>query len=134
MEIITTHKSVSGMREHKHFIFPDEPYIKSFAALVLIRNQYMLLDPEANPNKSWKIYMKRKKQVYKKHFAKYGKYICSYCKRDDLIVGASIRQSHPQKATIDHIIPVSRGGSFIDTNNMVVCCSKCNNDKDNSLI
>jgi len=131
METITTHVSCSGRGEHRHIVIPDEPHLQSYAAAVLIRNQYMLLDPEANPQINWKIFKRRRRQVLKEHFAKYGKYICAYCKRDDLT--NEVKQHDPRRVTIDHIVPLSRGGSLTSKKNMAICCSKCNNDKGNSL-
>ncbi len=131
MQIILSQKSCSRARQHVHVVCAPEPHEQSLAALLLIKNDYMHLDPEANPHISWKIYKRRRKQVLKEHFAKYGKYICAYCKRDDLT--ADIRQSDPRRVTIDHIVPISRGGNLTSRLNMAVCCSECNNKKGNSL-
>lgn len=47
-----------------------------------------------------------------------GKGLCYYCK-----------QRFPAKTlTMDHIIPVSRGGKSTK-NNIVACCKECNNQK-----
>jgi hypothetical protein len=34
--------------------------------------------------------------------------------------------------TLDHIVPVSRGGNN-DVSNLVICCASCNNDRGNKL-
>jgi 5-methylcytosine-specific restriction endonuclease McrA len=34
-------------------------------------------------------------------------------------------------ATVDHVIPVSKGGEEYDEGNLVVCCHRCNNKKAN---
>lgn len=129
MEIIS---HSSRVRWHKHVIYPPEPHIQSFAALLLIKNEYASLDPEANPAINWKIFKRRKKQMLKKQFAQYGKYICAYCKRDDLTI--DIAQSSPRRVTIDHIIPLSRGGSLTSKLNMAICCFSCNNKKGNLVL
>jgi HNH endonuclease len=130
METIITHKSGSGSRQHQHVILPDEPHLQSFAALVLLTHQYILLDPEANPEISWKIYKRRRKQVLREHLAKYGKYICTYCNRSDLELYPTEKE---KQVTIDHIVPISRGGSYTSKKNMAVCCHKCNGNKGNLL-
>lgn len=132
MEIITTHKSCSGVREYKHYVYLQEPHPQSYAALILITRQYIRLDPEANPEINWQIYKWRRKQVLKEHFAKYGKYICTYCKRDDLT--EDIKQSNVRRVTIDHIIPIGRGGRLTAKNNMTICCSACNNKKGDQIL
>lgn len=52
---------------------------------------------------------------------------CFYCRR-----GISRRhpQGHPLKATLDHRIPRSRGGSN-HRSNLVAACEECNARKDN---
>lgn len=34
-----------------------------------------------------------------------------------------------KKATIDHLVPVSKGGAEFDIENMVVACLRCNQEK-----
>ncbi len=44
--------------------------------------------------------------------------VCYYCKR----------QTPPKELTMDHIVPISRGGKSTK-GNVVVCCKECNNAK-----
>ena len=44
--------------------------------------------------------------------------ICHYCKNKFL----------PEELTLDHIVPLSRGGRSV-RGNVVPCCKKCNNEK-----
>lgn len=37
-------------------------------------------------------------------------------------------------ATRDHLIPVSRGGSKRAATNLIVCCNRCNYEKDNQTL
>ena len=37
-------------------------------------------------------------------------------------------------ATIDHVIPISKGGNVSDIGNMRLACSKCNRKKGNKII
>ena len=56
-----------------------------------------------------------------------GKLRCSVCgctEFDD-------RVDSEYSATIDHIVPISRGGSVMDEKNWRICCKKCNNERGN---
>lgn len=61
----------------------------------------------------------RKTQWWKRKCAQ-GK--CYYCGRE----------TPPQELTMDHIVPIIRGGKSIK-NNVVPACKECNNKKKNSL-
>ena len=52
-------------------------------------------------------------------------YICQYCGRNGL---ESLDDWH--SCTVDHVIPVSEGGTD-DESNLVTCCSYCNAIKGN---
>ncbi|TNE45199.1 MAG: HNH endonuclease [Deltaproteobacteria bacterium] len=47
-----------------------------------------------------------------------GKGQCYYCKE----------RVHPKELTMDHIVPIVRGGKT-SRNNVVTCCKECNNKK-----
>jgi 5-methylcytosine-specific restriction endonuclease McrA len=47
-----------------------------------------------------------------------GKGICHYCKNKFL----------PEEITMDHVVPLSRGGRSVK-GNIVACCKRCNSDK-----
>ena len=57
----------------------------------------------------------RETQWWKRRLAKG---ICQYCKRP----------TPPKELTMDHIVPVSRGGKSTK-GNVVPCCKECNNAK-----
>lgn len=64
---------------------------------------------------------KRYIPLSKKNILTRDNHTCQYC------------GSKPGKSiTIDHIIPISRGGKD-EWENLVACCLKCNNDKNNKL-
>lgn len=58
---------------------------------------------------------------------------CVYCGQTDLIIKYHEDPEIPQhrRFTVDHLIPVSRGGSMTDINNFIVACEKCNLEKGN---
>ncbi|MDH3974813.1 MAG: HNH endonuclease [Deltaproteobacteria bacterium] len=51
-----------------------------------------------------------------------GKGLCYYCRRP----------FHPSELTMDHIVPVIRGGKSVKSN-VVPCCKECNNKKKHML-
>lgn len=55
--------------------------------------------------------------------------ICGICGKP---VDKTIRYPHPMSASVDHIIPVSRGGHPSDINNLQLahrCCNRAKSDK-----
>jgi 5-methylcytosine-specific restriction endonuclease McrA len=52
-------------------------------------------------------------------------YRCRYCRRS---ISTEVPSDHPRKATIDHKMPLSRGGSN-DVDNLVASCAACNHEK-----
>ncbi len=76
------------------------------------------------------------KRNFLKALAKNDNLICAYCGRNDLvnctdgtIYEKEVARREGREATVDHVIPISRGGDLLDTNNFAVCCHKCNNEK-----
>jgi 5-methylcytosine-specific restriction endonuclease McrA len=55
---------------------------------------------------------------------------CPYCGR---LMGGKRETASGLFPTIDHIVPLSRGGPNLEANRVFVCC-KCNGGKDNTLI
>jgi 5-methylcytosine-specific restriction endonuclease McrA len=55
---------------------------------------------------------------------------CHYCKRPTKLMG----QNLPNKATLDHIVPLSRGGSPDGGPNTVLACNECNSAKGNATL
>lgn len=64
-----------------------------------------------------------KAKITRKNVLIRDKYICQYC---------GIKLGKGNRATIDHVIPKSRSNCPGNTwENLVACCQKCNNKKDN---
>ena len=53
---------------------------------------------------------------------------CCYCGKANLQIKSKSRE---KLATLDHKVPLSKGGSKYDPGNLVVSCVTCNNAKDN---
>lgn len=61
---------------------------------------------------------------------------CQYCGKKNLVPEIEDMSSARQRsilATIDHIIPISKGGAKFDPNNCVVACYPCNSKKKDNL-
>jgi len=68
--------------------------------------------------------------LYKRSLLKNGCLKCEYCNAH--VFPNIDRRSH-QRATIDHVIPRSKGGKET-LNNLKLSCLKCNKEKGNEII
>ena len=57
---------------------------------------------------------------------------CHYCKKGPLLIDAD--NNHPMVATLDHFIPLAKGGGKFDEKNLVVCCYPCNQKKKDKIL
>lgn len=55
--------------------------------------------------------------------------VCQYC-RVPLVPCIWGQPRHPDTATVDHVLPKSKGGQFT-TDNLVACCHECNTARGN---
>lgn len=69
-----------------------------------------------------KVYKSQRNRFFKRDGMR-----CHYCK---LTVSKTLDDIHPRYATVDHMTPLSRGGSR-DDDNLVCACRRCNNVKGN---
>lgn len=116
-----------------HNILSQDVSIKSYASLLLLNEYYQNLDVEYTEGNDWRYYY-----IVRRHFLRKQKringgfWICHYCKKPIYNLQPRNIKKEPHRKlniTVDHIIPVSKGGSLLDTKNMVECCYTCNNDK-----
>jgi 5-methylcytosine-specific restriction endonuclease McrA len=68
---------------------------------------------------TWNHGSKRRQQMVKKLYNKFGEYKCRYC-------GKELTE---KTVTLDHVIPLAAGGDSRQSN-LVFSCKECNKDKD----
>jgi len=101
----------------RHSILVADPHIKSLASLVLICKKY-----KRNEVEEWlefrDDFLDRNKPL-----------VCVYCGKKDLLKDPTGKKQPKNLATIDHVKPLSKGGSRYDESNLVVACYACNQAK-----
>lgn len=135
MEVVI-HKSNSGSIKYIDIIYFDVINPKSYAAFILLKDYYRKLDEDY-----LKPYQERMKRIqFSRDFLtkkqeELGTLSCAYCPKTDLVIEyEGMRVQNKMKATIDHVVPISKGGPIYDENNIVVCCGTCNNKKDDKSV
>jgi 5-methylcytosine-specific restriction endonuclease McrA len=78
-------------------------------------------------------FQKNKKKVAELNLEKYGEYTCEICKRAPLFKGTGDQDDRAKELagvllTIDHLIPIGKGGKN-GLYNLQVSCNKCNQEK-----
>jgi 5-methylcytosine-specific restriction endonuclease McrA len=123
--------SISGSTKWCDSIYFEIINSKTYASYVLLKNYYSERDLD---NLNSPSYNKRRSRFSRRYLLKlktqHGSITCTYCKKPNLKIQNSDNSvSQSAKATIDHIIPVSKGGNIFDEDNIVACCGKCNSKK-----
>ena len=113
----------------------ENPHIKSRGAYLLLRRKYRNLELKVKMSELDR-WLDFRHGFLTKELKEKGKLKCSYCPRTDLVIGNRINFSDNNRienlATIDHVIPLSKGGEMYNTDNMVVSCRCCNRAKGNT--
>jgi 5-methylcytosine-specific restriction endonuclease McrA len=119
---------------------------KSYASYILLKNDliersndYVYYDIHNN-GRLYKVLTKNYKRInFSRKFLTYmqeklGVLECIYCGKNNLKIELGPRVRTNIKASIDHIIPVSKNGSLFDIENIVCACQICNQRKGNKLL
>ena len=113
----------------RHLVKVKEPHPHSQAAAVMLRR--VLRTHEVN---AW---LKFREDFLTHHKAKDGTLKCHYCGKTDLVMDVPMDASKGQLshlATIDHVVPRSKGGAEKDRQNLVVACFPCNQRKGDKVL
>ena len=107
--------------KHRHNVLVKEPYVESYAALVLLkRYYYSIVKPE------WLVWLEFRTN-HLTIIQNTCELRCHYCNKGPLIIDAN--NKNPLVATLDHVIPIAKGGEVYNTTNLVVSCYPCNQKK-----
>jgi len=120
-----------------HKMMEEDPHPNSAAGYILLKKEYQKQDPYIKAQsvsfRVWLTYRNRLLRKIKKQNK--GNLECFYCKQQNLIANFQLKTiKKTKKATLDHVIPLAKGGKRFDPTNLVACCSKCNEKKADSRI
>lgn len=108
----------------------------TFAEYLLLKRHFQKQDPEykvlSNYKRIWLNFRNRLiRQIKKKNK---GRLTCHYCQSKNLVMNINV-QGVPRnrRATLDHVIPRSKGGREFAESNLVVACFSCNQKKKDNL-
>jgi 5-methylcytosine-specific restriction endonuclease McrA len=106
-----------------------EPHPHSQAAAVMLRRMFRTHEIS--------VWLKFRETFLAHHKAKNGTLRCHYCGKEGLVEDVPMNASKAglsHLATIDHVVPRSKGGSEFDENNLVVACFPCNHRKGDKVL
>ncbi len=104
----------------------EEPNIQSPASLALLNKQLAKQSENFYNPFTWILFRRRFFDLLKKAGADL---TCRYCHKEHLKAKTNDKE---HLATLDHIVPVSKGGKIYDPNNLAVVCYSCNMRKQDS--
>lgn len=128
-------KNLFGCKTHKNekvVVTADEPHIQSLGALIKLKHFYQSIDPtHRQDDLSFKVWLRFRNRWLKNQKRIHKTLTCYFCGETNLNPNYHSPRltSSKQKATIDHFIPVSKGGGKFDEKNLVVACGHCNGKK-----
>ena len=139
--------SGSGRTKEFDIIYDDPTSARSTSAGVLLKNklasQEFMDKFEKSPDlidikdlmslsrKDRRLIISKSNQKFLKQKEKEGELRCEYCNNGPLrVYDFSEKFNKIDGATADHKVPISKGGPIFDHDNLVVCCYKCNNEKE----
>ena len=73
--------------------------------------------------------LKSRNAFFNRWIVKYNNLNCIYCNKE---CRRDVEQCSPDKATVDHIVPTSKGGSR-KMDNLTLSCFSCNQKKGNTI-
>ena len=108
------------MRYSNHNVLVKNPHLQSCAALVMLTRK---LAPKPM---GYRVWLKYRSWYLNEHYKKHKGYYCQYCGKGPLKKHSDVSDD---VATLDHVVPTSKGGPKFLSCNIVVACYRCNNKK-----
>lgn len=122
----------SPRHQYKEYIFEKEPHPQSRANYIKLVRYYKQLDPTTSVHYYLKENSGFRNKFLKSVLEKNGIIKCYYCGKELIIEEDYSKHNTTENlATLDHIVPISKGGSKYDPNNINVSCKACNLKKSN---
>lgn len=109
-------------------VLTENPHVQSRAALMLLKKD-LLRHVAYHGYQGW---LRFRWETLNKILLDDGVLKCHYCNKQPLLIDAD--NKHPMVATLDHVIPRSKGGAEFDLNNLVVACHYCNQKKKDHIL
>lgn len=123
----------SGKVKYVHKFLTQIPSIKSRAAYLLLKDKLRAQDETYKSIHGIRFkWLKFRKNFLIQHKQIHNSFICGYCGRPDLYEAE--RKSDDWQVTLDHIIPLSKGGQMFDISNLIISCTLCNRIKDSDSL
>jgi len=113
----------------RHRVRVEDPHPHSMAARVLLVRKL-----QEQERATWVAF---REAHLNKAMAEVGDLVCYYCKATGLVpeVPDDATKAQMRKlATLDHVIPKSRGGPELDPKNIVIACYPCNQKKGDKVL
>jgi 5-methylcytosine-specific restriction endonuclease McrA len=124
--------SSSGRTRVVHIIFNVMPSLRSWSSYIMMKEVFRSMDEDMiEENEVLYKYLSKRYLFLVRRLKRRGELRCDYCGKNGLIIGHNRKSNNKilNLATIDHIIPVSKGIDRLDEKNWGVACRKCNGKK-----
>lgn len=122
-------KSKNGGVKQITSIYFEIEHPNTLAASVLMKKDYWDQDPD-NPYHQRMALIGLSRAFLNEEKQKHGDIVCHYCEKPGLIIEEhEMNVPNNIKATIDHVVPISKDGLLFDVSNLVPACGKCNSKK-----
>lgn len=114
----------------KHNVLVDNPHPQSYAMQVKLRAQLLREALKTGDEWNYFFWMKFRDKYLGAQRKLHGMLTCFYCNKTNLKIDTA---NEDMRATIDHFVPVSKGGPVFEESNLRVACYNCNQTKGSEM-
>lgn len=115
---------------HSNKLYSKVSRPDSRAAYILLIKKYSYQDQDYLFR--YEKWLEFREIVMERILKRHGTLTCQYCGKQHLDKDAP--RNNFNLATLDHFIPLAKGGGRYDPENLIVACYPCNNKKENRLL